>query len=113
LTGDRDDRVVPSHSFKYTAALQKAQSCNRPVLLRVERGTSHSYRPTDRRIAEVGDLWAFVAAQTGVKPNRGRPARRAETLCRGAPISLAAEIDTTASGSILYGKNCPSRKEFD
>ena len=77
LTSDRDDRVVPSHSFKYTAALQKAQGCNRPVLLRVDRGTSHSYRPTGRRIAEVADLWAFVAAQTGVRPNRGRPARRA------------------------------------
>ena len=70
LTGDHDDRVVPSHSFKYSAALQKAQSCNRPVLLRVDRGTSHSYRPTDRRIAEVVDRWAFIAAQTGVKARR-------------------------------------------
>ncbi|HMA80899.1 MAG TPA: prolyl oligopeptidase family serine peptidase [Candidatus Binatia bacterium] len=70
LTGDRDDRVVPSHSFKYSAALQKAQSCNRPVLLRVDRGTSHSYRPTDRRIAEIADRWAFIAAQTGVKARR-------------------------------------------
>ncbi len=77
MTGDRDDRVVPSHSFKYTAALQKAQGCNRPVLLRVARGMSHSYRPTDRRISEIADRWAFVAAQTGVKTSRGRPARGA------------------------------------
>jgi prolyl oligopeptidase len=70
LTSDRDDRVVPSHSFKYSAALQKAQGCNRPVLLRVDRGTSHSYRPTDRRIAEIADRWAFIAAQTGVKARR-------------------------------------------
>jgi len=77
MTGDRDDRVVPGHSFKYTAALQKAQGCHRPVLLRVERGTGHSYRATDRRIAEDADRWAFVAAQTGVKPSRGRPVRRA------------------------------------
>jgi prolyl oligopeptidase len=67
LTGDRDDRVVPSHSFKYAAALQQAQGCKRPVLLRVDRGTSHSYRPTDRRIAELADAWAFIAAHTGVK----------------------------------------------
>lgn len=79
MTGDRDDRVVPSHSFKYTAVLQKAQGCDRPVLLRVDRGTSHSYRPTDRRIAEVADRWAFVAAHTGVKSNRNGTARDAAT----------------------------------
>jgi prolyl oligopeptidase len=66
MTADRDDRVVPSHSFKYVAALQKAQDCKRPVLIRIEKGVSHSYRPTDRRIVEVADGWAFVAAQTGV-----------------------------------------------
>jgi prolyl oligopeptidase len=70
LTSDRDDRVVPSHSFKYAAALQKIQKCTRPVLLRVDRGTSHSYRPTDRRIAELADRWAFIAAHTGVKTMR-------------------------------------------
>jgi prolyl oligopeptidase len=70
LTGDRDDRVVPSHSFKYAAALQQIQKCTRPVLLRVDRGTSHSYRPTDRRIAELADRWAFIAAHTGVETMR-------------------------------------------
>jgi prolyl oligopeptidase len=64
---DQDDRVVPSHSFKYVAGLQMTQGCKRPVLIRVERGTSHSYRPTDRRIAEIVDGWAFVAALTGAK----------------------------------------------
>jgi len=70
LTGDRDDRVVPSHSFKYAAALQTIQKCTRPVLLRVDRGTSHSYRPTGRRIVELADRWAFIAAHTGVKTMR-------------------------------------------
>jgi len=65
MTADRDDRVVPSHSYKYAAMLQKSQSCSHPVLLRVDRGTAHFYRPTDRRIAEVADRWAFIAAQTG------------------------------------------------
>ncbi|HWI17503.1 MAG TPA: prolyl oligopeptidase family serine peptidase [Vicinamibacterales bacterium] len=61
-TADHDDRVVPSHSFKFTAALQAAQGCERPVLIRVETRGSHAYRPTDRLIAERADQWAFAAA---------------------------------------------------
>jgi prolyl oligopeptidase len=70
VVADHDDRVVPSHSFKYLAALQAAQSCKRPVLLRVEKQGSHGYRPTDRRIAELADGWAFIAAWTGLSPER-------------------------------------------
>jgi prolyl oligopeptidase len=69
-TADHDDRVVPSHSFKFTAALQQAQaaapSCTRPVLLRVETQGSHGYRPLDRAIAESADIWSFVAYHTGM-----------------------------------------------
>jgi len=67
-TADHDDRVVPSHSFKFTAALQAAQACERPVLIRVETRGSHGYRPTDRLIAERADQWAFAAAPLGVAP---------------------------------------------
>ena len=62
-TADHDDRVVPSHSFKFIATMQAAQPCNRPVLIRVETQGSHGYRPTDKRIAELADEWAFAAAQ--------------------------------------------------
>ena len=65
-TADHDDRVVPSHSFKFTAAMQAAQSCPRPVLIRVETQGSHGYRPTDKRIAELADQWAFAAAAMGM-----------------------------------------------
>jgi prolyl oligopeptidase len=61
-TADHDDRVVPSHSFKFTAALQAAQRCSKPVLIRVETQASHGYRPTDKRIAELADEWAFALA---------------------------------------------------
>jgi len=61
-TADRDDRVVPSHSFKFAAALQKAQGCPRPTLIRIEVAGSHGYRPTDRVIAEWADVWAFTLA---------------------------------------------------
>jgi prolyl oligopeptidase len=62
-TADHDDRVVPSHSFKFTAAMQAAQTCNRPILIRIETQASHGYRPTDKRIAELADQWAFAAEQ--------------------------------------------------
>jgi prolyl oligopeptidase len=63
ITADHDDRVVPSHSFKFAAAMQAAQGCSRPILIRVETQASHGYRPTDKRIAELADEWAFAAAQ--------------------------------------------------
>ena len=69
-TADHDDRVVPSHSFKFAATLQSVQgtnaACHNPVLIRIEAQGSHGYRPLDRRIAELADIWAFVAAHTGM-----------------------------------------------
>jgi prolyl oligopeptidase len=59
-TADHDDRVVPAHSFKFAAALQAAQGCSKPVLIRVEKAGSHGYRPTDRIIAEMADVYAFT-----------------------------------------------------
>jgi prolyl oligopeptidase len=66
-TADHDDRVVPSHSFKFAAALQAAQGCTKPVLIRVEVQGSHGYRPTDKLIAERADQWAFAAGQMGMQ----------------------------------------------
>ncbi|HET7563457.1 MAG TPA: prolyl oligopeptidase family serine peptidase [Gemmatimonadaceae bacterium] len=66
-TADHDDRVVPSHSYKFIARLQAAQSCDRPVLIRVETETSHGYMPTDKRIAQLADIWAFTAENLGVR----------------------------------------------
>jgi prolyl oligopeptidase len=66
-TADHDDRVVPSHSFKFAAALQSAQGCQKPVLIRVEVQSSHGYRPTDKLIAQRADQWAFAAEHLGLK----------------------------------------------
>jgi prolyl oligopeptidase len=67
-TADHDDRVVPSHSYKFAATLQAAQGCPNPVLLRVETQGSHGYRATDKLIAEQADLMAFVAQQLDLTP---------------------------------------------
>ncbi len=66
-TADHDDRVVPGHSFKFTAAMQAAQGCDRPILIRVETKTSHGYMPTDKRIAQLADVWAFTGWNTGMR----------------------------------------------
>ena len=70
-TADHDDRVVPSHSFKFAATLQEAQSAaanfSTPTLIRVEMQGSHGYRPLDRTIQEQADIWAFAAQHTGMR----------------------------------------------
>ena len=49
------------------AALQAAQGCDNPVLIRVEVAGSHGYRPTDKLIAERADQWAFAAQAMGIE----------------------------------------------
>jgi prolyl oligopeptidase len=67
-TGDHDDRVVPAHSFKFAAAMQEAQGCEAPVLLRVETRAGHGMgKPTESIIAEQSDIWAFLLRELGVE----------------------------------------------
>ncbi|WP_176473578.1 prolyl oligopeptidase family protein [Sphingopyxis sp. GW247-27LB] len=66
-TADTDDRVVPGHSFKYTAALQHADAGDKPHLIRIETRAGHgSGKPTDKIIAEAADKYAFAAKWTGL-----------------------------------------------
>jgi prolyl oligopeptidase len=60
-TGDHDDRVHPAHSFKFAAALQAAQACDNPILLRIEERAGHGAgKPRSKRIAEAADTLAFL-----------------------------------------------------
>jgi prolyl oligopeptidase len=60
-TADRDDRVVPWHSYKFAAQLQQAQGCPNPVLLRVETRAGHgSGKPVWMQIEDYADQWAFL-----------------------------------------------------
>ena len=60
-TADHDDRVVPAHSFKFTAALQAAQRGPRPTLIRIETDAGHGAgTPTSKRIDAQADKWAFL-----------------------------------------------------
>ncbi len=69
LTGDHDDRVVPAHSFKYTAELQHCQGGSAPVLARIETAAGHGAgRSSTVVVEETTDLLAFAAEHTGLVP---------------------------------------------
>jgi prolyl oligopeptidase len=68
-TADHDDRVFPAHSFKYAAALQKAQGCDKPALIRIETRAGHGAgKPTAKIIEEAADRWAFLLRALGMEP---------------------------------------------
>lgn len=67
-TADTDDRVVPGHSFKYTAALQAADTGTKPKIIRIETRAGHgSGKPTDKLIEEYSEIYAFIAKWTGLQ----------------------------------------------
>lgn len=66
-TADHDDRVVPAHSFKFTARLQEAHRGQSPVLIRVETKAGHGAgKPTSKQIEEATDIWSFVMQEMGL-----------------------------------------------
>ena len=66
-TADHDDRVVPAHSFKFAAALQEAQGCEKPILIRIDENAGHGAgKPTSKVIDEAADIWSFTLQQMGL-----------------------------------------------
>lgn len=64
-TADHDDRVVPAHSFKFAAALQKAHQGENPTLIRIETDAGHGAgKPTSKIIDEQADIWSFFFYNT-------------------------------------------------
>ena len=74
-TADTDDRVVPGHSFKFAAALQRAQAGPAPTLIRIETRAGHGAgKPTSKQIEEVADQWAFLTHALDMDLPDGYPA---------------------------------------
>jgi prolyl oligopeptidase len=67
-TADHDDRVVPAHSFKYAATLQKAASKDNPVLIRIETKSGHGASNVTKQIEATADIYAFIMHNLGVTP---------------------------------------------
>ena len=68
-TADHDDRVVPAHSFKFTARMQEAHQGTAPVIIRIETKAGHGAgKPTTKQIEEAADIWSFVLFNMGLQP---------------------------------------------
>lgn len=66
-TSKRDDRVVPSHSYKFVAKLQEIESCGRPALLYASENHGHSSNIyAERKNNELMTI-AFAFKELGVK----------------------------------------------
>lgn len=67
-TADHDDRVVPAHSFKYIAELQRRHAGPNPVLIRIETQAGHGAgTSTEKLIEELTDVYAFTLYNLGFR----------------------------------------------
>jgi prolyl oligopeptidase len=62
LTSEDDDRVVPAHSFKFAATLQRKGAPPGPYLIRIDRGSGHGAVSLPKEIDERADIYAFLLA---------------------------------------------------
>lgn len=68
-TADHDDRVVPAHSFKFAARLQKVQEGTDPVLIRIDVDSGHGMgKPLSKRISDLADRLSFAFHFIGSTP---------------------------------------------
>jgi prolyl oligopeptidase len=73
MTADTDDRVVPMHSFKFAAAMQRAQAGDAPILLRIETGAGHGAgTPVAKQIESAADRWAFLVKELRMEHKGGQ-----------------------------------------
>jgi len=70
--------VVPGHSFKFAARLQKYHQGDAPVMIRIETKAGHGAgKPTAKIIEEVADEWSFLVQNLDMtlpnaKPTKGK-----------------------------------------
>ena len=67
-TGDHDDRVVPAHSFKFTAELQDKHEGKNPVMIRIEINAGHGAgTPVTKSIDQYTDIFGFTLYNMGYR----------------------------------------------
>jgi prolyl oligopeptidase len=68
--GERDETAVPSHAYKFVAALQHAQGCDAAVLMQVVWGGGHGFGADREQSAEtyarqLAFLWPLLQVEGG------------------------------------------------
>ena len=67
-TAERDDRVVPAHSFKFAAQMQYDHVGDTPILIRIDSNAGHGAgTPTDKIIDQYADIYSFTLKNMGVE----------------------------------------------
>lgn len=65
--GEKDESTPPLHAYKFVAALQHAQKCDNPILLRVSWGAGHSYGANlERAMDNWADQLSFLTRVLGL-----------------------------------------------
>ncbi|MEZ5038371.1 MAG: prolyl oligopeptidase family serine peptidase [Saprospiraceae bacterium] len=61
MAADHEDRILPAHAYKYTAALQAKQRSFAPILIQIEEGAGHDQgKPLSQVISEGANVLNFI-----------------------------------------------------
>lgn len=63
----KDTRTLPEEGHKFTALMQWARGCDRPVLLRHEEEAGHATRSVDSMVSLLTDWLSFLAEHLGLQ----------------------------------------------
>lgn len=64
--GEHDDRVLPSHTYKFIAGLQAAQLALNPILIDIDTSSGHGLSGAARNQQETAKEYAFLFQTLGV-----------------------------------------------
>jgi len=64
--GDNDNRVVPFHTYKLTAALQENASADIPYLVYVEENAGHNVSNTNFGLEQMAFMYTFIMDRLGM-----------------------------------------------
>ncbi len=101
-TADHDDRVVPLHSYKFTAALQAAQGGPAPILIRIETKAGHGAgTPTSKSIEEAADRMSFLVRELAMEAQISLPAAGESPPGGRLTVEAAEKKAQEASGVLM------------
>ena len=65
--GENDDRVLPSHTYKFIAALQAAQLGANPIIMDIEAKRGHGTSGIERAYRQIAQQYGFLSKVFSIK----------------------------------------------